>query len=89
MCFVHLAFDTVPKAVVWFCKIRRADLPGDVREMKNECLEKLSCEHAWRSVLYEQLPQTPWCMTTVSMKAPLIRQAVFQISDMFRYFWHT
>jgi hypothetical protein len=50
------------------------------------CLEKLSWEHAWKSVLYEQLLQTPWCTTLVSMKAPLIRQAVFQISNMFRYF---
>ena len=50
------------------------------------CLVKLSWGHAWKSVLYEQLLQTPWCITMVSTKAPLNRQAVFQFkicSDIF------
>lgn len=28
MCFVYLAFDTVPMEVVWYCKVRRARVGG-------------------------------------------------------------
>jgi len=59
--------------------MRQAGRPGDVRETRNESAWKYCPENllAWKSVLCEQLLQTPLCMVTVSMEAPLTRQTVF------------
>jgi len=87
--FCVLAFDIVPNAVVWFCSISEQTVQMKSLKWKMCLPGKTVLTTCMEIVLYEQLLQTPRCMTLVTMKAPLLRQTVFQISSMFRYFWHT
>lgn len=50
-----LSSDITTMEVIWYCKIRQMDVPGDVPETRNESAWRPCPEHLHRNVLCEWL----------------------------------
>lgn len=50
-----ISSDIITTEVIWYCEIRRVDVPGDVPETRNESAWRRCPEHLHKNVLCERL----------------------------------